>query len=64
MLPARYDPKFWADADGRCVTLKLIRQLYQELKNDSSVDCVQKDLICQRAGKHKLPRFRSLIFIE
>lgn len=38
-LRARLEPKFWADADGRCVTVKLIRHHNLELKNDSGVDC-------------------------
>jgi hypothetical protein len=45
----RFVPRFWEDTDGRCSVIKLIRQRYENLKDDTGADTLQKDLLCQRA---------------
>ena len=48
-LPARFEPRFWDQADGRIATIKEVRRRYEALKQDTQADSCQKDLLCQRA---------------
>jgi len=49
-LGKRFKPRFWADADQRVAVVRLIKRRYEQLKRDTGVDSVQKDLLCQRAA--------------
>lgn len=48
-LPARFEPRFWEDADGRCAVIRQIRTRYEDLRADAGADSFQKDILCQRA---------------
>lgn len=48
-FPETFEPLFWEDADGRNVVVKTIRKKYEQLKEDSGADSLQKEMICQRA---------------
>jgi len=48
-LPARFEPRFWGDCDGRSLVAREIRQRYNELRTDTGCDSAQKDLLVQRA---------------
>lgn len=48
-IPARFEPQFWAEADGRCSVVKEIRRRYESLKQDTCADNCQQDMLCQRA---------------
>jgi hypothetical protein len=49
-LPATFKPRFWVDADQRCAVVRLIKRRCAQLKEDTGADCVQKELLCQRAA--------------
>lgn len=49
-VPARFEPKFWEDADSRCAVVKGIRRRYRELREDAGgKESCQRDLLVQRA---------------
>jgi hypothetical protein len=48
-VPARFSPRFWAEADQRCAIVKEIQRRYAELREDTGTESVQKDILCQRA---------------
>lgn len=48
-MPARFEPQFWQDADGRCAIVKEIKRRVEMLIRDAEVDSYQKKLLCQRA---------------
>jgi hypothetical protein len=48
-LPARFSPRFWAEADQRCAVVREIRRRYATLREDTGTESVQKDILCQRA---------------
>ena len=49
-LPAKFVPKFWSrDADLRSITYKAVSKKYEALKRDAGVDCIQKEMLAQRA---------------
>lgn len=47
-LPARFEPHFLDDADGRCVAVKELRRRLERLKTDAAIDSYQKQIIAQR----------------
>lgn len=49
-VPRTFQPRFWAEVDGRKgVKLELLRR-YRQLKKDCNVDNYAKELLCQRAA--------------
>jgi hypothetical protein len=48
-VPARFTPRFWEGADGRCAVVKEIQRRHERLRRDSGADSYQKELLCQRA---------------
>jgi hypothetical protein len=48
-VPARFEPRFWEGADGRCANVKEINRRYERLRQDAGADSCQKELLCQRA---------------
>ncbi len=49
-IPARFKPRFWADADRRCGEVKRIEQLVERLRADSGAASAMKDLLVQRTA--------------
>ncbi|MGZ0655636.1 hypothetical protein ACWPKS_08510 [Coraliomargarita sp. W4R72] len=48
-ITTRFQPEFWAEADGRCAIVKEIKRRFELLKADCGADSHQKDMLCQRA---------------
>jgi hypothetical protein len=48
-IPARFQPKFWKDADSRLAIVRQIRQWYEALAEQTGADSLQKEILCQRA---------------
>ncbi|MFW6154882.1 MAG: hypothetical protein ACOC95_06665 [Planctomycetota bacterium] len=48
-LPARFEPRFWEDADARLHIVRRIRDRYELLKADAGADSAQRDILVQRA---------------
>ena len=48
-IPARFEPKFWTQADSRLAIVRQIRERYEILKAHAGADSVQRDILCQRA---------------
>lgn len=48
-LAKRFVPDFWELQDGRLAIVRMIRDRYDALKQDTQADSVQKDLLCRRA---------------
>jgi len=48
-LPSRFEPQFWAEADGRLAVTQEIKRRIKRLKEDSGADSYQKNLLCEKA---------------
>jgi hypothetical protein len=48
-IPARFEPKFWKDADSRLAIVRQIRHRYEALAEQTGADSLQKEILCQRA---------------
>lgn len=48
-VPARFQPKFWEDADSRLGIVRRIRDRFEALKEQTGADSLQKEILCQRA---------------
>lgn len=48
-IPARFVPKFWADADRRIALVRAIESRVERLKQDANADSYQKEVLAERA---------------
>jgi hypothetical protein len=48
-IATTFEPRFWAQLDGRTGTAQAIRERYDALRADAGVECEQRDLLAQRA---------------
>ncbi|MEQ8791772.1 MAG: hypothetical protein RIC55_36250 [Pirellulaceae bacterium] len=48
-IPQRFVPRFWDEADGRSTIVRVIRERFDRLMQDTGADSYQKELLVQEA---------------
>lgn len=48
-LPARFEPKFFEQADGRAAIVRSIKKKVARLKKESDAKSYEQEILCQRA---------------
>lgn len=48
-LPKTFEPRFLESADNRLCVIRELKRRVQRLREDAGVDCMQKELLAQRA---------------